>query len=89
MQLTKGERSLHSRTIVTAALSLKQYENVCSRHVNAFQIENNAKTGKMAKCVDRYKTCTVAGMRKKLLSIFDQFRFSLVFQWLPKVGANR
>ena len=46
MQLTKGERSLYSRTLVTPALSLKQYENVCSRHVNAFQIENMQKRGK-------------------------------------------
>ena len=43
----------------------------------------------MAKCVDRYKTCTVAEMREKLLSISDQFRFSLVFQGLPTVSANR
>jgi len=42
MQLMKSERSLHSCS-VTAALSLKQYENVCSRHVNAFQIENMQK----------------------------------------------
>ena len=46
MQLTNGERSLYSRS-VTAALSLKQYENVCSRHVNAFQIKNMQKRGKL------------------------------------------